>query len=108
MTLPAVLRIVAALIAVMVLGEYVVLGALMIPPLIVIALLVAISFAAKLWPFASAFAAMTISVLAPIAAINGYLQGAIPLIVPIFDLVIFSWLLWTALRTVRSVKAQHA
>ena len=50
MTLPNVLRIVALLVVVMVVGEYVVLGELLIPPFVLAAVLFALSFAGNAWP----------------------------------------------------------
>ncbi|MEM1261692.1 MAG: hypothetical protein AAGH76_04815 [Pseudomonadota bacterium] len=101
MPLPTVLRIVAGLIVVMVIGEYWVLDQLQLPPLGVVSTLVALSFTYQKWPTASAWLAAIMSVAAPIAALVGYLQGYLVLIVPVFDAVIFFWLLSTAIRELR-------
>lgn len=102
MSLPSVLRIVGGLIVLMVIGEYVVLQQLMLPPLVVVAVLLGLSFAYGRWPTPVAWIAVVLSVLTPVAALNGYLQGKLPLVVPIFDAVIFAWVLWTAVAALRS------
>ena len=105
MTLPNVLRIVALLVVVMVVGEYVVLGELLIAPFVLAAVLFALSFAGKAWPAATAYVAILLCVAAPAAAIVGYLRGDLVLLIPIFDVIVFGWLLWTAVRTLRNKPA---
>ncbi|MEM6512579.1 MAG: hypothetical protein AAF660_06170 [Pseudomonadota bacterium] len=105
MPLPTVLRTVAGLIVGMVIGEYFVLDVLMIPPLGVVAVLLLLSFTYDRWPVATARIAAVLSVVVPIGALNGYLQGKLVLLVPIFDAVIFAWLLWTSVRELRLLKS---
>ncbi|MEM7281428.1 MAG: hypothetical protein AAF438_07350 [Pseudomonadota bacterium] len=107
MSLPLVLRIVGTLIVIMVVGEYFVLKELLIPPLVIVAVLFALSFAYSKWPKTVTGITIVMCILVPIAAINGYLRGQLVLLVPIFDVVIFSWLLWTAVQSLRSNKMQR-
>ena len=102
MTLPNVLRIVAALIAAVALGEFFVLGVFLVPPFVVAAVLFLLSFAHNAWPVATACAAIVLCVVVPVGAIMGYLEGDLVLLIPIFDVVVFAWLLWTAIRSLRS------
>ena len=102
MTLPNVLRIVGALIVAVALGEYFVLGVLLVPPFVVAAVLFLLSFGHNVWPVATACAAIVLCVVVPVGAIMGYLEGDLALLIPIFDVIVFAWLLWTAIRTLRS------
>lgn len=102
MTLPNVLRSVGALIAAVALGEYFVLGVLLVPPFVVAAVLFLLSFGHNVWPVATACAAIVLCVVVPVGAIMGYLEGELALLIPIFDVVVFAWLLWTAIRTLQS------
>lgn len=102
MTLPSVLRIVGALIVVLALGEYFVLDVFLVPPFVVAAILFLLSFACNAWPVATAYAAIVMCVVVPAGAIMGYLEGTLVLLVPIFDVIVFAWLLWTAIGTLRS------
>ena len=103
MPLPTVLRIVAGLIVLMVIGEYWVLGQLQLPPFGVVALLIVLSYSYARWPTASAWLAAAVSIVAPTGALIGYVKGYLVLVVPIFDAIIFSWVLFTALRELRPV-----
>ena len=108
LTLSAVLRLVGALIIIVVLGEYLVLDELLLPPLVVAALVFGLSFAASAWPVATAWVAIVICVLVPAGAIAAYLRGELALLIPVFDVVVFAWLLWTSVRTLRSLKQPSA
>lgn len=108
MPLPTVLRIVASLIVLVVIGEYFVLGELLLPPFVFVTVLIVLSFAYQKWPNVTAWLAAIVSVAAPIAALNGYLQGKLVIVVPIFDSIIFAWLLWTAIRELRLSKSAAA
>ena len=102
MTLPNVLRVVGALIVAVALGEYFLLGEFLVPPFVVAAVLFLLSFAYNAWPVATACAAIVLCVVVPVGAIMGYLEGDLALLIPIFDVIVFAWLLWTAIRTLRS------
>ena len=102
MTLPYVLRVVAILVAGVALGEYLALGAFLPPPFIVAAILLALSFVYRVLPAATAWLTIILCVVVPVGAIMGYLQGDLPLLIPIFDAIVFAWLLWTAIRTLRT------
>ena len=108
MTLSIVLRAVGALIVIVVLGEYVVLDELLVPPLVLAALLIGLSFACNAWPATTAWLAIALCVIAPIGAIAGYLRGELALLIPVFDILVFSWLLWTSVRTLKSLKLPQA
>ena len=108
MPLPTVLRIVAGLIVLMVIGEYFVLGELMLPPFVFVTVLIVLSFTYQKWPNATAWLAAIVSIAAPVAALNGYLQGKLVVVVPIFDSIIFAWLLWTSIRELRRSKRAAA
>ena len=108
MPLPTVLRIVAGLILLMVIGEYLVLGELLLLPFGVVTVLILLSFAYSKWPTATAWLALIVSIGVPIAALNGYLQGKLVIVVPIFDAIIFTWVLRTAIRELRLSKSTAA
>ena len=108
MTLSNVLRLVGALIVIVVLGEYLVLDELLVPPLVIAALLVGLSFACNAWPATTAWAAIALCVIAPAGAIAGYLRGELALFIPVFDILVFGWLLWTSVRTLKGLKQSQA
>lgn len=105
--LTTVLRIVALLIVLMVAAEYVLLEVLMIPPLVVAALLLLLSVAATAFPRSVAVVCMLLSILVPAGAIMGYLEGQLVVFIPIFDVLVFTWLLWIALRTLREDRSAN-
>lgn len=105
MTLAGVLRIVGASIVLMALGEYFVLDVFLVPPFVVAAILFLLSFVYQAWPIATAYAAILLCVVVPAGAIMGYLEGTLVLLVPIFDVIVFAWLLWTAIGTLRSPRS---
>ncbi len=108
MPLPTVLRIVAGLICLMVIGEYFVLGELLLPPFVVASVLILLSFVYAKWRKATLWIAIVLSILIPIGALNGYLKGNLVIVVPIFDSIIFAWVLWTAIRELRRSKQAAA
>ncbi|MEM7019428.1 MAG: hypothetical protein AAF512_19080 [Pseudomonadota bacterium] len=106
MPLHHVLRIVGALIYLVAIGEYFILDKLMIPPFIAATVLIIMSFLFARWPRVVAGIACAISILAPLAALNRYLQGQLVLFVPIFDAIVFAWLLWIAISVIRGHQEQ--
>jgi hypothetical protein len=44
-----------------------------------------------------------LAVLIPIGALFGYLLGELVVAVPIFDALVFAWVFWNALHTLRTV-----
>lgn len=99
-----VLRIVTVLILFVVVIEYFLLDILMVPPLVVAAILIGLSFIAVRLPRTVAVISIFISILVPVGAVMGYLSGQLVVLVPIFDFLIFSWLLWAAILTLRQPK----
>ena len=89
----------------MALGEYLLLDVFLVPPFVVAAILILLSFACSVWPVPTAYAAIVLCVVVPVGAIVGYLQGTLVLLIPIFDVIVFAWLLWTAIRTLRSARS---
>jgi len=96
-----VLRTVAVLILVVVALEYLLLDVLMVPPLIVAGLLVGLSFVAIRLPRTVAIVSILLSILVPLGAVMGYLSGQLVVLIPIFDVLVFGWLLWVAVSVLR-------
>ncbi|MEO0369380.1 MAG: hypothetical protein AAF197_11445 [Pseudomonadota bacterium] len=102
MSLPIALRIASALILLIVIGERIFLGVWMLPPLlVVIPTLIILSFVYSRAPIGVARAVMVISVILPLLALNGFLQGFLVVLIPILDTLIFGWLFFLALKVVR-------
>ena len=99
-----VLRAVAALIVVVVAIEYFVLDVLMVPPLVVVVILIGLSFLASKLPRTVAVVSIVLSVLVPVGAVMGYLSGQLVVLIPIFDVLVFGWLMWTAVTSLRTPK----
>lgn len=103
-----VLRTVSVLMLLVVALEYLLLDVLMVPPLIVAGLLVVLSTIAAKLPRTVAVISILLSILVPMGAVMGYLSGQLVLLIPIFDLLVFGWLLWVAVVTLRRSKAAVA
>lgn len=99
--LASVLRIVALLIVVMVVAEYVFLDVVMIPPMVIAGVLVVLSVLFRWVPRGVAGITIVISVLVPVGAINGYMAGQLVVWIPIFDVIVFAWCLWVAIKSFR-------
>ena len=97
-----VLRTVALLILIVVALEYLLLDVLMVPPLIVAIILVGLSSIASRLPRTVAIVSILLSVLVPLGAVMGYLSGQLVVLIPIFDVVVFGWLLWVAVAVLRT------
>ena len=96
-----VLRTVAVLMLIVVALEYLLLEVLMVPPLVVAGLLVVLSFVSPRFPRAAAIVSIVLSFLVPMGAVMGYLSGQLVVLIPIFDVLVFGWLLWVAIATLR-------
>ena len=99
LALPMVLRIASALVALLGAGLFVVNGVLLPPPFVIAALLLALSFAAASWARPVGMIAMALSVLVPVAVVAGYLRGQLPVVVPVFDCLLFGWVFVNALNS---------
>lgn len=97
-----VLKAVGVLILVMVAVEYLVFDLFLPPPVIIATVLIILSFAFKRFPRAIAIVSLALSVLIPIFAALGVMSGQMPSFILIFDVVVFGWLGWTAIRFLRN------
>jgi short-subunit dehydrogenase len=103
--LPVALRVGTIALAIAGTVEAFALGEVLPGPFVVGALLLALSFTPRERARAGARTTLGLSILIPIAAVGGYLAGAVPVGVPIFDAVLFAWLFrcaWPAARRARS------
>ena len=107
LTLPIVLRIVAALIAIVATAGFVVADSNVIPGLVVATVLVALSFVFRFSPRVIAGFAAFIAVVTPVMVISGYIRGAMPLYLVIFDTIVFAWVLWTCVGVFRNQKPEE-
>lgn len=96
------LRIVAGLLLLVATLGVIVYDFFSAPPYILAAVLGLLSFAADRWQRPTAYVALALAVLVPIAAILVYRGGSLPILVPIFNVAVFAWLGWRALPVVRA------
>lgn len=99
MKLSLVMRIIAALMVLVVTLEYFLLGELLVPPLVIVAILLVLSVIAGKFPKTVAVICLPLCFLVPAGAVMGYLAGQLVVLIPIFDVLVFAWLLWAAIRT---------
>jgi len=104
MTFSIVLRVAALLICIVALTELVVLKELIIPPFVVATFLITLSFLFKSRPKLVLMIAMAVALVIPPAAVAGYLAGALVIAIPIFDTLLFGWILWNALKNLSRLK----
>lgn len=76
--------------------EYLTLHQFVPAPFLVAAILVVLSLVARRWLRPAAFIAIALSIFIPIGAYRAYLRGELVWLVPIFDTLVFAWLLWNA------------
>lgn len=100
-SLPAVLRIVAGLLLLVATVQVLVNDQFLAPPYILGAVLGLLSLVPEKWLRPTAFVCLVLAVLVPLGAIIGFVNGAVPVLVVIFDVLVFGWLGWTALSVVR-------
>ena len=100
--LPIVLRVVSALIAGVIMVRFLMLGALLPAPFIIVAILIVLSLTHSRWPRASAAGSLIIAVSVPVAVLLGYMNGGVELALVIFDWTIFLWILLSAIHTLRT------
>ena len=99
---PIVLRIAAGLIGLVALFELLAMDVLSVPPIFLAAILIVLSITFNRWPRLTGSIAIIMSILVPIMVIKEYLAGQIPIAIPIVDSIVFSWILWTASKSIVS------
>ena len=99
--LPFVLRVVGVSVLLLVAFQYIVLGAFLVPPLVIAAFVIGLSFVAESMPRVVAGIALLTGVVVPTLAYLGYSAGNVPGFVVAFDVVVFAWLFVSALRVLR-------
>jgi hypothetical protein len=97
-----VLNVAALLVACAGTLEYFVLGQFLPPPFVVAVVLLGLALASRRWIRTVAIASLGLAVLIPIGALFGYLLGELVVAVPIFDALVFAWVFWNALHTLRT------
>jgi hypothetical protein len=105
--LAVVLVIAAGLVTILVAVEYFILGLILMPPVIISASLVVLSLASRKWPTTIAGISILISILVPIGAVLGFLNGDLHIAIPIFDVLLFSWVAATGVNTLMTRQAQQ-
>jgi hypothetical protein len=105
MSLPLRLRIAAVVIFMAATAEYIFLGELLPPPFFMVCILLILASVNSHWPIFTSRIVLVISVLAPIAALAGYLQGYLIIAIPILDAILFTWLYLGALSQHRRIFA---
>jgi hypothetical protein len=103
MSLSLSLRIAAVVIIMVATTEYIFFHELLPPPFVVASILLVLASANSHWPIFASRILLFISVLVPIAALTGYLQGFLIIVVPILDAILFTWLLLGALSQRRGL-----
>ncbi len=103
MSLSLSLRIAAVVIIMVATTEYIFFHELLPPPFVMASILLVLASANSHWPIFASRILLFISVLVPIAALTGYLQGFLIIVVPILDAILFTWLLLGALSQRRGL-----
>jgi hypothetical protein len=103
MSLSLSLRIAAVVIIMVATAEYIFLHEPLPPPFVVASILLVLASVNSHWPIFASCILLVISVLVPIAALTGYLQGFLIIAVPILDGILFIWLLLGALSHRRGI-----
>lgn len=96
--LPFVLRSVSALIVVAVALQYFLLAVIVAVPVIAVIILLALSFTFEKWPRTSAAMSLLPGLLVPILVLIGYLNDTAPTWLLLFDWMIFSWVVASAIN----------
>jgi hypothetical protein len=105
MSLPLRLRFAAVVIFMAATAEYIFLGELLSPPFYMVCILLVLASVNSHWPIFTSRTVLANSVLAPITALAGYLQGYLIIAVPILDGILFTWLSLGALSQHRHISA---
>jgi len=98
MHLPYVLRLAATLVMVAITVRYFALGSIMMPPFATIVVLFVLSYTFARWPRSSALLALVSGILIPVGPLLGHLNGTMEIELLIFDWIVFSWLIVSAIR----------
>ena len=106
--LPVALRVVTVLIACAIGVRYFGMGVFSPAPVVIIVVLVVLSIMYGYWPRVSAAVAGLLSVLVPVSVLLGYLQGAAPLGLLLFDTVLFVYVLVCSLLVFRGTAQQQS